>query len=120
MAEADRDMPAARHEPTDIAEGFVWAAIATMAAMLIGCALLVWALYPHADASHALKPPLPVYPAPRLQADPAAEMRRSRAAQISRLNSSGLDEPGGSAHIPIAQAMEMIAAQGAAGWPEPK
>jgi hypothetical protein len=110
----------ARHEPTDIGEGFIWKAIATMGAMLVACALLVWAMYPRADANHALRPPLPIYPAPRLQADPAADMRRSRAAQILRLNSGGLDEPGGSAHIPIAQAMKKIAAEGVPGWPQPK
>lgn len=117
MTEAHRHMPGARHEPTDIAEGFVWAAVAATAAMLIACALLVWALYPHADVNHALKPPLPIYPAPRLQANPAADMRRVRAAQVSRLNSRGLDDPGGLAHIPITEAMKMIAAEGVAGWP---
>ncbi|HEX3915157.1 MAG TPA: hypothetical protein VHW71_16780 [Steroidobacteraceae bacterium] len=119
MTEGGRHLPGARSEPTDIAERFIWAAIAAMAAMLVGCALLVRAMYPHADADHALKSPPPLYPAPRLQADPAADMRRARAAQMSRLNGSGLDETG-FAHIPISQAMKLVAAEGVAGWPDPQ
>ena len=46
MLEAERVIPDARHEPTDIGPGFIWGAAAVCLGTLLACALLVLWLYP--------------------------------------------------------------------------
>lgn len=68
----------------------------------------------------ALVPPSPLArtlpqqpPEPRLQANPAQDMRQFRAAEEELLNRYELiDEKGGIARIPIERAMELIAERG--------
>jgi hypothetical protein len=118
MAEARRLIPAASHETRDIGEGFIWGAIATLLALLVLCAVLVLALYPHSTLDRILRPPLPEYPAPRLQPDPAEDFRRFQAAEMRQLESSGwVDRSRHIVHIPIERSMQLIAAEGIPGWP---
>jgi hypothetical protein len=57
--------------------------------------------------------PVLLFPAPRLQADPVADLNKFRAATEEQLNTSG---PG---HIPIEQAMEAVAKNGLPVRPQP-
>jgi hypothetical protein len=120
MADTEKLIPNARHEHTDIGEGFVWVAAALMLALLVACALLARWLYPQSLSDATLTPPLPVYPAPRLQSDPPADMRAFHAQQLRQLDSTGwVDEAHGVVHIPIADAMRIVAHEGIPGWPAP-
>lgn len=54
-----------------------------------------------------------LFPAPRLQADPASELTTFKQEELSRLNGYGwVDERAGIAHIPIERAIEILARQG--------
>jgi hypothetical protein len=65
--------------------------------------------------------PLPVYPAPRLQSDSAADMRAFHAQQMRQLESTGwADEAHGVVHIPIVDAMHIVGREGIPGWPAPE
>jgi hypothetical protein len=118
MPEAERLIPTARHEPEDISERFAWGAVASLTALLVGCALLVWWLYPPSRSNVALVRPLPVYPAPRLQTSPSADMTSFHAEEMQRLNGAGwVDRAKGTLHIPIDEAMRKVAEEGIPGWP---
>ena len=107
MVEAQREIPDAEHETTDIGPGFIWAAVAVCLATLLGCALVVLWLYPESRLDRTLQMPLPLYPEPRLQPNPPADLVRLHAKEL--LN----DE----APIPIDQAMREVAREGIPGWP---
>lgn len=118
MVDAERSIPVARHEPTDIGEGFIWGAVALVLGVLILCAFLVLWLYPQSRLDRTLHLPLPLYPAPRLQANPPADLQRFHSEEMLRLNSSGwVDKAHGVAHIPITDAMREVAKEGIPGWP---
>jgi hypothetical protein len=120
MADTRKLIPTARHEHTDIGEGFVWVAVALMLGLLFACALLTRWLYPQSLSDTTLTSPLPVYPAPRLQSDPAADMQALRAQQMRQLYSTGwVDEAHGVVHLPIADAMRIVVHEGIPGWPAP-
>jgi hypothetical protein len=55
--------------------------------------------------------PSQVFPAPRLQPDPVADMAKFRASELEHLYTYGKAE-GGAVRIPIDQAMDAIAKQG--------
>jgi hypothetical protein len=79
--------------------------------------LVLW-LYPESRLERPLQTPLPLYPEPRLQSDPAEDWQRFHAGEMQILNGSGwVDKGGAVVHIPIAQAMREIARDGIAGWP---
>ncbi len=53
------------------------------------------------------------YPAPRIQADPAPELAKMKAADLGRLNNFGwVDRKAGLAHIPVGRAIEILAQKG--------
>jgi hypothetical protein len=111
-------IPAARHEPTDIGEGFIWGAFAAGVSVLVLCALIVLWLYPQSPLDRTLTLPLPVFPAPRLQPSPAADLKKSRAEELHVLQGTGwVDKAGSIVHIPISQAMRLVAQEGIPGWP---
>lgn len=57
------------------------------------------------------------FPAPRLQADPAADLKTFQAEQARALEGYGwVDHEAGLARIPVAQAMEILAGRGAAAY----
>ena len=120
MADTDKLIPTARHEHSDIGERSIWVAAALMLGLLFACALLTWWLYPQSLSDATLTLPLPVYPAPRLQSDPRADMRTFHAQQMQQLDSTGwVDEVHGVVHIPIADAMRIVGQEGIPGWPAP-
>lgn len=118
MLETERAIPDAEHEPSDIGGGFIWGAVALCLAALLACALLVLWLYPESTLDRSLPLPLPLYPEPRLQADPPEDWQRSHAREMHILNGSGwVDKQRAVVHIPIAQAMHEVARDGIVGWP---
>lgn len=118
MSEAERVIPDAQHEPTDIGPGFIWGAAGACLGTLLVCALVVLWLYPTSRLDRRLQMPLPLYPEPRLQPDPEEDMQQLRTRNMQILNGSGwVDKDRGVVHIPIAQAMQEVARQGIAGWP---
>jgi hypothetical protein len=120
MADVEKIIPNARHEHTDIAERFIWGAAALMFGLLVACALLARWLYPQSLSDTPLTLPLPVYPTPRLQSDPPADMRAFHALEMQQLDSTGwVDEAHGVVHIPIAVAMRIVGQEGIPGWPAP-
>lgn len=114
----ESDLPPARHEPADIDVRLVWIGVP---AVLCGVLLLSWVvlrLYPSSTAEPMLSLPLPHFPAPELQFNPASDMNRLRAAQLRQLTSTGpVDGEPQLEHIPIDDAMHQIAAEGIADWP---
>jgi hypothetical protein len=118
VLEVERRIPVARHERTDIGEGFIWATAALVLGVLILCACLVLWLYPESRLDRSLHLPLPRYPAPRLQVNPASDMQHFHSEEMLRLNSSGwVDQAHGVLHIPISDAMREIAQEGIPEWP---
>jgi hypothetical protein len=92
------------------------AALAVVALLAMGplaLRLFYTGLPNDADRQPAIAPP-----PPRLQTDPAADLRQFRAEEDRRLNSYGwIDRERGIVHIPIAEAMKRAAAQGIDGFP---
>ncbi len=111
MAEPEKHIEVSAFEHRDLSEGFIWAVAGIGVTVLLACALMVVWLYPQAATDRILSSPLPNFPEPHLQADPAADMRRFHAQQLEALN--------GKAHIPIGTAMQQVAAEGIADWPPP-
>lgn len=120
MPEAERVIPDARHEPTDIGPGFIWGVVVVCLGTLLACALVVLWLYPNSRLDRTLALPLPLYPQPRLQPSPPEDMQKFYAQEMRILEGTGwVNKRAGVVHIPIAQAMHEIAQQGIAGWPAP-
>lgn len=116
--EAEKVIPNARHEPSDIGEGFIWGAVAVSLGLLAASAVLVLWLYPRSALDRTLSLPLPVFPAPRLQASPRTDMQSFYAQELQRLQGTGwVDKAHGVVHIPIADAMRQVAQEGISGWP---
>ena len=114
----ERPLPPARHEPNDVSERFVWGALALMLSSLIAVALLVYFIYPGTLQDHRLTLPLPVYPAPRLQTSPPADMAAFYRDEMQRLHGLyWVDRAHGIVHIPIEDAMQKLAHDGIPGWP---
>ena len=109
---------AARVEERDVSLRFIlmlFAAIAASLLLLIGVAYLIFPAEIH-DTRFA--GPFPAFPDPQLQPSPAVDMQRFYAAEMQRLNSVGWqDRAAGTVHIPIAQAMALVARDGIPGWP---
>jgi len=112
--------PEVAYEPSDAdlhGIGHLWlTALAAVVLIPLGLGLA----YPSAfgDVFKQLRVAMP---APRLQRDETAPLGPYRAAQEARLASYGwVDRDSGIVHIPIAQAMERLAREGIAGWPEVK
>ncbi len=120
MAEVERALPIASREPRDVSERFVWGALATLFFSLLGVVLLALWIFPGSVQDRRFQPPMPVYPEPRLQANPREDMRNFYAGEMQRLNSVGwVDKAHGVVHIPILQAMQDVARRGIPGWPAP-
>ena len=115
---ADRALPPARHEPRDVRLRFMLALFALIGGTLVLLLVLVRLLFPNAVQDRRFAQPFPDYPIPRLQPSPRRDMQVFRAAELAQLNSAGWqDRAAGTVHIPIAQAMRAVAAEGIPGWP---
>jgi hypothetical protein len=118
---AEPALPPARYEPSDVTFRFLACGAGVVIGTILLCAFGVMWIYPNAVQDRRIPSALPVYPAPRLQSDPATDLRRFTAKELSRLNSIGwVDKSHGIVHIPIDQAMQKIAAQGIPDWPTPQ
>jgi hypothetical protein len=118
MADAEKVIPNARHEASDVGEGFIWGAFVLLLSSLIAIALLILWLFPMSLLDRTIQGPLPTYPAPRLQPNPQADMQQFYVEEMRRLNSTGwIDKAHGVVHIPIADAMRDVAQEGIPGWP---
>lgn len=118
MAEAEKTIPSAAHEPADISGRFILGAVGLVLGSLLGIALGVYLAFPSRHLDRTLAAPLPVYPAPRLQLSPREDMARFYRSEMDRLNSAGwVDRARGVARIPIADAMRLVAKEGIKDWP---
>ncbi len=81
----------------------------------------IWLFYSRGGSGGAgLPAPPEAFPPPRLQSDPAGDLRDYQAAQRARLEGyAWADRERGLVRIPIERAMEMIAARGAAAYAPP-
>ncbi len=99
-------LPPAQFERTDVTAR---SAAIVFPAILVGLLLsimLVWWIFPRVTVDRRLPSPIPQYPSPRLQSDPAAD-------------SAGWDDQAkGIGHIPIDEAMRRVAASGIPDWPK--
>ena len=112
-------LPPARHEISDVNGRLALIVFPGMLVLLVLSIFLARWIYPHAVVDRRLPESPPVMPAPRLQSDPAADMRTFLKAELDRLNSRGWDDKAkGEGHIPIEDAMRRIAASGIPDWPK--
>jgi hypothetical protein len=119
MPEPEPILPPARYEHTDVTARSALIAFPLILVGLLASVLLVWWMYPSTTVDRRLPTALPLFPQPRLQTDPAADMQRFLKAELSRLNSGGWDDKAkGQGHIPIEDAMRRIAAAGIPDWPK--
>jgi hypothetical protein len=108
----------ARHEPTDVGASFILIGVPLILGTVIALALLVLWLYPAATIDRTMQLPLPHYPDPQLQPNPREDMAKFYNEEMRRLNGSGwLDKAHGITHIPISDAMRLVAQEGVPGWP---
>lgn len=115
---ADVEIPDARCEESDVGEKFIWSAFPLLLVSLVAIALFIWWLFPGSIDEQTIRQPLPTYPAPRLQPSSRSDMRTFYTEEMQQLNSTGwIDKSHGVVHIPIADAMRKVAAEGIKGWP---
>ncbi|HEY3998598.1 MAG TPA: hypothetical protein VGO93_07015 [Candidatus Xenobia bacterium] len=101
-----------RHEPDDInthALGrlVLWLAISLL---LFGTVLAVWQVHMDARAPLQSLPVGPLPPTPRLQDRPRLDLAQVQHDAAARLNGYGwVDKARGTVHIPIGQAMRLVA-----------
>jgi hypothetical protein len=115
---SDSPLPAARHDHRDIGAPVV---IGGLVAVLLGLGLIVasllW-LFPDIRTDHTIAPPLPSYPAPRLQSSPQAEWQDFHQQELVQLDAlSWRDKSAGLVHLPVLDAMRVIATRGIPDWP---
>ncbi len=118
MVEPGQALPPASREPKDVTFRDMLRLLALIGAtllLLIGVA--TW-LFPQELRDRRFEQPFPAYPTPRLQPSPRADMQAFRAKEMQQLNSAGWqDRAAGVVHIPIEQAMRIVASEGIPGWP---
>jgi len=116
------DLARPGHETRDSQPRIVFGFVVILGVTVLFIALAslgVFRDYAERDAARN-RPPTPelnmmnqVPPEPRLQTDPTYDLNRFRAQMETRLNSYGwVDQARGVVHIPIQQAMQMVARQG--------
>jgi len=121
MPEHGNPLPPARYETQDLDTRLLSIGAAGVLAALVLSILLVAWIFPSVMVDRRLAGTLADYPPPRLQTDPAADLRGFVRGELSQLNGSGwIDQSKGIAHIPIDAAMRQIARQGIPDWPAPE
>jgi hypothetical protein len=112
-------LPPAQYEHADASSRAALIAFPAILAGLLLALLVVWWIYPETTVDRRLPSSIPNYPSPRLQSNPAADMRKFRDTELARLNSAGWDDRvKGLGHIPIDDAMRRVAASGIPDWPK--
>jgi hypothetical protein len=112
-------LPPARYEHADVSPRAALIAFPAILAGLLLSVLVAWWIFPGTTVDRRLPSPIPHYPSPRLQSDPAADMRKFREAELALLNRAGWDdEAKGIGHISIDDAMRRVVASGIPDWPK--
>lgn len=120
MADQSLDIPVARRETRDVSGRFIAGAFFTVLSGVAAVGLLCWWILPGPIHDIRIPYPPPAYPTPRLQASPPQDMARFYRQEMAELNSYGwIDRDKGVVHIPIDQAMRIIAKEGIKDWPAP-
>ena len=108
----------ARHEPTDVGGRLIWVGLALLLASVFVLALIVLWLYPGATTDRTLRLPLPQYPDPSAATKSGCGHGAVLREEMQWLNGTGwIDKANGIAHIPIADAMRIVAEENIPGWP---
>ncbi|HEV2540764.1 MAG TPA: hypothetical protein VGU03_13810 [Frateuria sp.] len=98
------------HESYTVAAGVLHWAAAILALSLLAVVLLVY-VWARPVLTAGAAPVRPIPPQPRLQPDPAADIAAERSQQRSRLEGyQWMDGAHTVARIPVARAMELVAA----------
>jgi hypothetical protein len=117
---SDEALAPPRHEARDVGVRFTVQAVALLLLVLLGMIGLVAWLYPATIAERFVPARLPRRATPALQSSPRADMAAFYREEMQRLNGIGwTDKSTGRVHIPIADAMRKVAAEGIPGWPGP-
>lgn len=122
MSEHARDpgraLPPVRRERGDVSFRTMAGLFALIGGGLGLMLLVAYLIYPGEVRDQRFATPFPSFPAPRLQPDPALDMKAFYAEEMRQLNGAGWqDKAAGTVHIPIAQAMGLVAKEGIPGWP---
>ncbi len=108
-----------RHEARDVGVRFAVQAVALLLAVLLAMIGLVTWLYPATIDERFVPANLPRPATPVLQSSPRSDMATFYRDEMRRLDSVGwTDRSAGRVHIPIADAMRKVVAEGIPGWPE--
>lgn len=106
-------------ERSDVSPRLVAWLAGGLAAFLVLTPFALLLVYPE-SASRRARTELPPLPAPRLQTNPAGDLRAFRQSEDARLSSFGwVDRDKGIVRMPIERAMGSIAERGMPGWPQP-
>ena len=131
-SEHEIENPETRYERRDLSPHAVLLFLVGLAVVSVLIYLMLWGFYgylnsfrgqkvqpisPLQTAHDNLNPPtekvIQSFPQPRLQPDPPADLNKFRVQEEEILNSYGwADQQAGVAHIPIEQAIDIIAARG--------
>jgi hypothetical protein len=115
---AEPELPPARHEMSDVTFRLMATGLAGVLLTVLGCMVFVMWLYPDAVVDRRLGAPLPHYPAPNLQVDTHADLQKFEATELQQLDSAGwVDRAHNVVHIPIDDAMRLVAQRGIPDWP---
>lgn len=115
---SDRLLPPARREPGDVTIRSMLKLLALIGVTLVVMLVIAWRLYPAVLADHRFTLPFPDYPGPRLQPSPRADMDAFRTKQMRELNGAYWEQKAaGAAHVPIDQAIALVAKEGIKDWP---
>jgi hypothetical protein len=116
----EKHLSPAQHEPSDVGLSLTWTGTAAVLLGVVFLTAVVFWIFPRSVSDWRLHAPLPKYPAPSLQTNPRADMERFYAEEMQWLNGTGwINKPDGVTHIPIQEAMRIIAQEGIPGWPTP-
>jgi len=129
-AENEIENPETHYERRDLSPHAVLLFLVGLAVVSVPIYFMLWGFYGYLNAFRQQKkqPAAPLqtvhdnvtserdiqrFPEPRLQPNPAADLNKFRAQEEEILNSYGwVDQQAGVAHIPIEQAIDIIAARG--------
>ena len=129
-SEHEIENPETHYERRDLSPHAVLLFLVGLALVAVIIYFMLWGFYGYLNAFHQQRkqPAAPLqtlhdnigtekiiqrFPEPRLQPNPPADLNKFRAQEEEILNSYGwVDQPAGVAHIPIQQAIDIIAARG--------
>jgi len=121
MDEIETTIPDAGHETTDIGPRVIVWGLILLVGSLLAITMGAILMFPRSLHDRTLNLPLPAYPAPQLQPSPPEDMARFRAAELEKSNGVyWIDRAHGVLHIPIDDAMRIVAQDGIPGWPAGK